>query len=92
MRGDLRNGRGGFVSLDCYAPGSFDTAFLENYAGSKDKTTVGNKEAVVYRNLAENDSSLTILTWNDMAQNAPVCARRECFAGRVGAGGGEYPI
>ena len=64
------NGRGGFVSLDCYAPGSFDTAFLENYAGSKDKTTVGNKEAVVYRNLAENDSSLTILTWNDMAQNA----------------------
>ena len=64
------NGRGGFMSLDCYAPGSFDTAFLENYAGSKEKTTVGNKEAVVYRNLAENDSSLTILTWNDMAQNA----------------------
>lgn len=64
------NGRGGFVSLDCYVPGSFDTAFLENYAGSKDKTTVGNKEAVLYRNLAENDSRLTILTWNDMAQNA----------------------
>ena len=64
------NGRGGFVSLDCYVPGSFDTMFLDNYAGSKDKTTVGNKETVVYRNLAENDSSLTILTWNDMAQNA----------------------
>ena len=30
------NGRGGFVTLDCYVPGSFDTAFLENYAGSKD--------------------------------------------------------
>ena len=25
------NGRGGFVSLDCYVPGSFDTMFLDNY-------------------------------------------------------------
>lgn len=61
---------GAFLSLDCYELDTFDPAFLANYAGSKSKTTVGNKEATVYQNLSGNDSSLTILTWQDAEQNA----------------------
>ena len=78
------NGRGGFVSLDCYVPGSFDTAFLENYAGSKDKTTVGNKEAVIWRKM-RSVCSAGMFRWtrwcgrrrvSDMIREKPLPKRR----------------
>lgn len=64
------NNSGDFLSLDCYKTGTFDTAFLQNYAKSTDKAAINEKEAVVYQNLSGNDNNIRILAWEDEENNA----------------------
>ncbi len=64
------NDGGNFFSLDCYELGTFDTAFLQNYAESSTKISIGDKDAMVYQNLAGNDDKIQILAWEDDENNA----------------------
>ena len=48
------NSSGDFLSLDCYESGTFDIAFLMNYAESTEQMTIKDKEATVYKNLSDN--------------------------------------
>lgn len=64
------NDGGNFLSLDCYELGTFDTAFLQNYAESSTKISIGDKDAMVYQNLSGNDDKIQILAWEDGENNA----------------------
>ena len=63
------NDGGNFLSLDCYELGTFDAAFLQNYAESSTKISIGDKAAMVYQNLADNDDKIQILAWEDDENN-----------------------
>ena len=63
------NDGGNFLSLDCYELGTFDTAFLQNYAESSTKISIGDKAAMFYQNLADNDDKIQILAWEDDENN-----------------------
>ena len=64
------NDGGNFLSLDCYELGTFDAAFLQNYAESSTKISIGDKDAMVYQNLSGNDDKIQILAWEDSENNA----------------------
>ncbi len=64
------NHNGGFLSLDCYEPGTFDTVFLGNYANLIEEISLNGKEATVYQDLAGNDKHINIITWEDKSNNA----------------------
>lgn len=64
------NNTGDFLSLDCYESGTFDIAFLENYAKSIDKASVKGKKATIYKDLYDNDTNISIIAWEDEENNA----------------------
>lgn len=61
---------GDFVTLDCYEAGTFDIAFLENYAKSKDKASVKGKDATIYRGVSTNADNVNLIVWEDAENNA----------------------
>lgn len=66
------NSSGDFLSLDCYESGTFDIAFLMNYAESTEQMTIKDKEATVYKNLSDNDNRINIIAWED-EDNKALC-------------------
>ena len=65
-----QNNAGDFLSLDCYELGTFDIAFLMNYANTTEQMSVKGKGATVYKDLAGNDQNLRIIAWEDEGSNA----------------------